>query len=161
MNELQAIARAFSIPFFKVLDAYNKIKTPPMTKIEKWAYAIRAHEGWYNTSRSYRNNSPGNVKYHESGYLAKYGNVRKDDAGFAIFPTYEQGWLYLINSLSQWCRVGGAGGRYYPNMTIRQWAYAYCEDDPTTAHDDREVYALVVAKDLGVSADTQIKNLIT
>lgn len=160
MNDLYQIAAAFKIPFQKVLDAFNRIKTPPMTKIEKWAYAIRAHEGWYNTSRSYRNNSPGNVKYHEGGYLPKYGNVRKDDAGFAIFPTYEQGWLYLINSLSQWCRIGGANGRYYPNMTIMQWAHAYCEDDPRTKEDDRVVYAHVVAKDLGVSVDTPIKSLI-
>lgn len=125
------------------------------SKLDLWAQAIKEHEGWFIGSRSYRNNNPGNFKFSSVGYLEKYGNVKKDSGGFAIFPTYDQGWMYLTESLRIWATKGNS--RYKPDMTITQFFKVYA---PYSDGNDPVRYASAVAKKIGVSTFTQIKDLV-
>lgn len=58
------------------------------------ADAIQVHEGWFEGSRSYRNNNPGNLRY-----AGQYEASGQDAQGFAIFPTYDAGRRALIAQL--------------------------------------------------------------
>lgn len=61
---------------------------------EALAKAIQYHEGWYEGSRSWRNNNPGNLRY--AGQMKAIG---MDNQGFAIFATYGDGFDALIAQL--------------------------------------------------------------
>lgn len=110
--------------------------------LESFCTAIRDYEGKPGDA-NYRNNNPGNVRYNPDGYLHIYGNVRRSPAGFAIFPSYQQGWVYLENMLR-----GMIHKR--PNLTIYEFMQRYApssENDPLT-------YALFIGKRLGVDSRT-------
>jgi hypothetical protein len=144
----------------KIMALQEKLFGKPVTAgITKWAEAIKQHEGWFIGSRSYRNNNPGNFKFSPVGYRSIYGTVGKDDKGFAIFPTYELGWTYLVNSLKNQC-LGKSEG-YFSGMTLQAWAKRYCEDDKNTPEDDQKVYADVISKAIGngVTPYTSIINI--
>lgn len=64
----------------------------PQSLLEAFCTEIKSHEG-----ANPLNNNPGNCKFYHGGYLAIYGNVTCNPHGFAVFPTYTQGWLYLEN----------------------------------------------------------------
>ncbi len=111
--------------------------------------AIRDFEGKPGDA-NYRNNNPGNCRYNPSGYLAIYGNVKRSPNGFAIFPTYELGWLYLRNMLAQQIRN-------HPNWTLLDLITNYAppsDDNPTRS------YATFVARRLGVDNVFLVKNLL-
>ena len=141
--------------------------------IEKWALAVRKQEGWYKGSRSYRNNNPGNFRFYSGGYRSIYGSVTEDRSGvedgqngFAIFPSYKQGWTYLCNSIKSY--VDGTSAKYNTeakkrfglasssDLTLYQLYEIYA---PKEDGNNPKRYAEVVADELGVSPTTQIKNL--
>ena len=121
---------------------------PP--KITKLAECIRDFEGKPG-DLNYRNNNAGNCRYNNSGYRSIYGNVRKDKRGFAIFPTWDQGWLYLQNMIFSWARSSKA------DYTILELINEYA---PTSDGNDPEAYANNIIKRMGISAHTKLKDLL-
>lgn len=119
-------------------------------KITKLAMLIRDYEGAPG-NRNYRNNNPGNCRYHFGGYLPKYGNVTQDKDGFAIFPTYTQGWIYLQNMLMYWAK--GAKKDYTILEMMKEYAPAADNNDPVA-------YANYITEHIGLSADVQLKDLL-
>ena len=113
--------------------------------------AIRKMEGWYEGSRSFRNNNAGNCKFSSVGYLPMYEPVKKDPQGFAIFKDYTTGWLYLKNLIL-------SKAKKHPEWSLGTFfrEYAPVEDDNNPAH-----YASVVAEKMGVSPYLwELKNLL-
>jgi hypothetical protein len=121
---------------------------PP--KILKLAEIIRDYEGKPG-DRNYRNNNPGNCRYNFGGYLSKYGKVRRDKDGFAIFPTYEQGWMYLCNMLKHWAQNTRA------EWTILALMESYA---PAADNNDPKRYAEYISQHLGVPASTKLRDLL-
>lgn len=119
-------------------------------KILRLAILIRDYEG-KEGDRNYRNNNPGNCRFHFGGYLSKYGNVKQDKDGFAIFPTYEQGWMYLQNMLLNWAKTTRA------DWTVLQLMESYA---PTADNNDPIAYAKYLTDHLGVDAETKLKDLL-
>jgi hypothetical protein len=126
----------------------KQVKTQP--KIEAWANAIKEFEGWFVGSRSYRNNSPGNFKY-----VGQYKAIGQDKDGFAIFPSYEAGWTHLCTILGN-CATGKSKV-YSPEMTLLEFFKKYA---PSEDHNSPLNYSSFVAKKLGVSINTKIKELL-
>lgn len=125
-----------------------EVLPPPTPTVEQFCRAIEAFEGGPNDA-SGRNKNPGNVRFNPTGYLPIYGNVRKSVAGFAIFPTYELGWLYLVNMVKGMIHA-------HPNQTIYQFMASYAppsDNNPTLA------YASFIAKKLGVDILYRVKDL--
>ena len=100
--------------------------------------------------RNYRNNNPGNFRFYNGGYLVKYGNVRKDKSGFAIFPTHALGWLYLQNHVLQ-------QAKQHPSWSIRNYVDHYAP--PTDDNPNKVAYAKAIATHCGVTVDTTLKQL--
>jgi hypothetical protein len=143
----------------KIIDLYNLlisiIKTqtimPTMpTKITRLAECIRDYEGQPG-DLNYRNNNPGNCRFNHGGYLPKYGKVVEDSRGFAIFPSYNQGWLYLQNMLLNWAKTSKA------NYTILQLMKEYA---PTADNNDPVAYSNNITSRMGLSANTKLKELL-
>ena len=105
--------------------------------IEKMANAIKSFEGWYEGSRSWRNNNPGNLKF-----AGQAGAVGQDETGHAVFATYEDGWAALIRQL----RLAFYGGSrvYGLQDTLYTFFSKYAEGNS-------KQYAEFVAGRLGVS----------
>ena len=118
--------------------------------LDKFCLAIRDNEGAPGDA-SYRNNNPGNCRYNPDGYLPKYGHVTESPAGFAVFPTYALGWLYLETMI--------AGKIHkHPNWSLLTFFESYA---PTTDGNNPFVYATFVAKRLGVDVNYQIGNILS
>lgn len=111
--------------------------------------AIRDYEGSPG-DLNYRNNNPGNCRYSSKGYDPKYGLVKKDKNNFAIFKDYQTGWLYLTNLVRSKINE-------HPQRTIREFFYEYA---PISDGNSPELYAIYVAKRLGVGVDFTINKLI-
>lgn len=117
---------------------------PTNNLLNTMALAIQKHEGWYPTSRSYRNRNPGNCRYSSKGYLTKYGKVGKDPQNFAIFETYEIGFMYLKNLILEKAKA-------HPMWDL----YAFFEEyAPNFDHNDSRHYAETVAKALTTYPET-------
>jgi hypothetical protein len=114
--------------------------------IQTMADAIQVFEGYYPGSIAYNNNNPGNLKFANQPYA-----VAEDEYGHAIFDSYEHGWNALINQLNAIFQ-NKYPGLYTIDMTIydmfAKWATGNSSE-----------YAEFVASKLGVSPDTQLKNL--
>ncbi len=123
--------------------------TKPSNLMNKWADAIQKHEGWYVGSRSYRNNNPGNIKF--IGQKRAIGS----DGTFCIFATYADGRQELIDLLVR--AATGKSSYYRPEMTLRQFYAVYA---PSSDNNNPDAYAVAVAKSMGISVDTQIKNIL-
>lgn len=135
----------------KLLQAQRSIDLYLMpSKIYKLATFIRDYEGKPG-DRNYRNNNPGNVKYNPTGYLAKYGKVTKDKDGFAVFETYDLGWLYLCNMLLSWAK--GAKGEWTILRVMKTYA-------PSSDNNDPVAYANYVSRELGIPSSTKLKELL-
>lgn len=127
---------------------------PSDARLLEWAEAIKAHEGWFlpgtngypQGSRSYRNRNPGNMRYSpfETG----------KDGGFSVFPNEQRGMEALVYQLR--LATSGRSKVYSPDMTLlgffSKWA-------PSADANDPEAYAEAVAKRLGVTPMTRIKDL--
>lgn len=97
------------------------------------------------SSRSYRNNNPGNLRVGVFSRLA--GSIKKDSSGFAIFPTAVQGTAALARLL--------AGGKYR-GLSILDAVKRYA---PAQDRNDPDKYARYVAQTVGVSVHTFIDKL--
>ena len=131
------------VPPVPVLEPQNALLTT-------FCLAIKEKEGYFKGSRSFRNCNPGNFKFSPIGYASKYGDVKKDKDNFAIFPTYELGWLYLTTWVKQRCKK-------YPNQTIFQFVSAYA---PSSDGNSPHEYADFIAKKLGVDSEYKIGGLV-
>lgn len=124
------------------------ILSPTAPTLEDFCLALRDFEGKPG-DLNYKNNNPGNCRFNESGYLPIYGNVKRDRNGFAIFPTYELGWLYLKNMVK-----GQIHKR--PNETLLQFMHRYA---PPADNNPTEAYVNFIAKRLSVDKGFQMRNL--
>lgn len=129
-----------------IKEVYPEILMPSL--LDKFCEAIKTHEGFFKGSRSERNNNAGNCKYSSVGYDKKYGIVRVDEQGFAIFQTYEIGFTYLKNLVISKCKK-------HPNWTF----YQFFEEYAPQSENDSKHYAETVAHACRVLPTTQIKNL--
>jgi hypothetical protein len=114
------------------------------------AEAIKTHEGWFQGSRSARNNNPGNLKY-----AGQPGTIAKDKGRFAIFDSYQSGWNALVNQLD--AAVTGRSEKFSPEHTLYDFFKTYA---PSTDKNYPKRYAEQVAKKLGVLPTTKIKTLV-
>lgn len=122
-----------------------------MDKLETFCKAIQEFEGFYKGSRSYRNNNPGNIKF-----AFQANTTGKDDKGFAIFKTYEDGFSALKNMVKRACE--GQSKIYKPDMTILQYFEKYA---PSNDGNHPKTYATHVCKKLNMPLTTKIKELLT
>jgi hypothetical protein len=121
--------------------------------IEQWARAIQKHEGWFNGSRSFRNNNPGNLRY--TTYTASLGkNKGKDNGNFIIYVDYETG----FSALKQFLKDAATDvlRAYRGTMTIYDFYSVYA---PSGDGNYPKGYAEAVAADLGVSPKVKISTL--
>ena len=134
---------------------------PP--KIIKLAQLINQYEGNRPNDRATRNNNPGNCRYSPTGYLAKYGVVKKDKDGFAIFSTPSIGWMYLENLLLNWAKGARKDwtilelmkGKINLNSGKLEGGYA-----PGSDNNNPSAYAGYLTRYLGVDANTRLKELL-
>lgn len=122
-----------------------------MPTIQQFALAIQKHEGWFLNSRSQKNNNPGNLKF--AGQRKATG---KDNGGFAIFNSYEDGFAALLNQIN--IGLSGKSKLYYPEMTLIEFFSRYA---PSSDNNNPTGYAEAVAIDMGITAGFQIKDLST
>lgn len=133
-------------------DAMNKEKETMehISKLDLWCEAIKDHEGWYEGSRSYVNNNPGNLRY--AGQMLA---IKADNKNFCVFPTYQDGYMALRNMLVNACT--GKSQIYNPEMSLIDFYNKYA---PSSDNNDPNAYAEAVAKAMGVDPSIQIKNLV-
>lgn len=123
---------------------------PKANKLEAFCLAIRQHEGWFPGSRSWRNNNPGNCRYSSQGYLKIYEPVTRDPQNFAMFKTYDTGWLYLQNLVKAKISAN-------PKQTIARFFQVYA---PAEDHNNPEAYALFVAHSIGLSPSDPMSKIV-
>jgi hypothetical protein len=120
-----------------------------MNRIEKFAEAIKQHEGYYIGSRSYRNNNPGNLKF-----VGQANAIKEANGSFCVFDTYEHGWQALINMITN--AVNGKSQIYSPTMTVLQFFEKYA---PSADSNDPKRYAEAVATYVGFSVNSELEEL--
>lgn len=138
-------------------------EAPSRATLENLCLGIKHHEGWIlpggkdwkgkvypRGSRSYQNNSPGNVRYFYGGYLAIYEPVGKDADDFARFKDYGTGWLYLTRMVRGMVKNN-------PNWTLLHFFEKYA---PKEDNNDPKRYAEVVGERLGVDISFKVGNLV-
>lgn len=113
--------------------------------IQKLAGLIQEQEGYYEGSRSYRNNNPGNLVF-----ANQLGNIGKDEKGFTIFPDYQTGYDALIRQLN--AAFYGGSIFYNIHMTLYEFFALWDRTNPVA-------YAENIAAEFGVSADTKLEDL--
>ena len=123
-----------------------------MNRIEDWALAIKKHEGYFPGSASYRNNNPGNFRC-SSLVMGEFG-ATKCVNNLAVFSTYEKGWAALKQFLVYACT--NKLKSYKADMTLLEFYQKYA---PSSDNNNPMNYASAVAKDLGVTINTQIGDL--
>lgn len=122
-------------------------QTPTPRLLEQFCEAIKKHEGWYPGSRSYRQQNPGNLRW------SKY--MIGQDGGFAMFPDYATGWKALVFQVE--IAAQGKSKVYRPDMTFYDFFAVYA---PASDNNAPRQYAEQVAKHVGVSPFTKIKQLL-
>ena len=169
LNKL--LAQSSTVPSVKESDAIIETPNEPTmpTFLDNFCIAMKKHEGWHEPgepgyprgSRSYRNNNPGNTRFSRAGYLPKYGTVKEDrsgvdehQAGFAIFPTYALGYLYMQNLILQKIKK-------HPEWSF----YQFFGDEkegwaPASDGNNSKLYAEIVANRCGVPATTKLGTLL-
>lgn len=124
------------------------IQPMPKSKLEVFCKAITNFEGGPGDP-NHINNNPGDFRCSPVGYLSKYGNVKCSKNGFAIFPTFELGWEYLLASVHYRAAA-------HPNWTILDFFNNYA---PSSDNNPTLAYAKNVANACGVTIDTTLKEL--
>ena len=83
------------------------------------------------------------------------GATGLDNNGFAIFPNYEAG----MNALKQFLRdcVNGKLGQYNGTMSLEKFQEVYA---PSSDKNDPYIYSETIAKEIGVTVDNSIIELI-
>ena len=135
----------------------NEPVIPKEALLNGMCLAIKEMEGYFppspkypEGSKSWRNKNPGNTKFSTKGYLAKYEPVRKDSTGFAIFPSYEIGWLYLKNLVLQ-------KAKEHPNWDLLDFCSNWA---PASDNNNPVAYAEFVAKKMNVPTTWKIRTLL-
>jgi hypothetical protein len=123
---------------------------PTKATIENFCKAIERHEGYFQGSRSFRNNNSGNLRYCEQRLA-----IGKDKQNFAIFATYQDGFNTLKEMITR--AKNGLSKVYSPENTLTDFFSLYA---PAFDSNDPNNYAKVVAKEIGVDTSFKIKNLI-
>lgn len=129
-------------------------------RLVSFCEAIRDYEGRPG-DLNYQLNNPGDCRCSPVGYLPKYGLVRCIDTNtnpaylfhkgkFAMFPTYELGWEYLLNMV----HVMAAN---HSSWSIVDFFAHY---SPTSDGNAPNKYAEWVADRLGVSTATTLSQLL-
>jgi hypothetical protein len=127
---------------------------PRGTLLDKWADAIKKHEGWGIGKCSYRCNNPGNIRY--VGQKSAIGICECGTSGkFCLFPDYKTGKGALKTLLYN--AATGKSNLYYPKMTLLQFFETYA---PSSDNNNPLSYAKSVAKSIGVPITTQISELV-
>jgi len=114
------------------------------------ANAIQVFEGWKAgppPSKSYRNNNPGNLRY--SSWEAAYNCTGQDSTGFAIFPTYQDGFNALVHLLQ-------TRATQNPGWTIFDLFNSYA---PSSDNNNPTQYASFVAGHVGIDPNTTLGSL--
>jgi len=132
----------------KTLNVLNAGTTT--SKIDLWCLATQEHEGWFKSSRSFRNNNPGNIKF-----VGQKSAKGQDSGGFCIFPTYEIGYKELKDMFIRAC--SGNSRSYRSDMTLLEFYEVYA---PASDNNVPTTYARYVAKRIGVDITTKIKTLL-
>lgn len=118
------------------------------SKLEAFCTAIRDFEGKPG-DLNYKNNNPGNCRCSQVGYDAMYGKVKCIN-NFAVFLTYELGWLYLNNLVKGRVRNHKDWDFY---KFFRVWA-------PTSDNNQPDHYAEVIAKRMDVPPTTKLSSIL-
>lgn len=92
-------------------------------------------------TRSWRNNNPGNLRYHATG------SIGHDNDGFAVFETYDAGKAALIAHIDDTASL---------KRTVLQFFIRYA---PKSDGNDPELYARAIAQKIGASANQLIGDL--
>ena len=124
-------------------------ETPSKATLENLCLALRDFEGKPG-DQNYRLNNPGNCRYNPTGYLKKYGTVGRSKNGFAIFETYDLGWLYLREMIKNQIKKN-------PTWTLRDFIYNYA---PPEDENPTENYGRFLGKRLGVDMSFPMKDLV-
>ncbi len=130
----------------------NQQRMNEPNRIEKFALAIREHEGWYQGSRSWRNLNPGNLKFNN-----QYKSIGQDKDGFARFRVYEDGFNALCHQLTIACN--GESKVYNPEMTLLDFFNVYAPSGD--GQNNPIAYATAVSKKIGITVDTKLKDILT
>lgn len=123
---------------------------PKPSMLETFCHAIEAFEGGPGDP-NHKNCNPGDFRCSPVGYLPKYGDVKCSPGGFAVFPTYQLGWEYLIESVHHRAVA-------HPRWTIYDFFNNYA---PPTDNNPTRKYAETVAKACGVIPLTTLKDLFS
>lgn len=124
-------------------------KIDTTSKIDLFCLGIQKHEGWYPGSRSYRNLSPGNIKY-----IGQKRAIGKDSAGFCIFSSYEDGFAELKDIVLR-CK-NGESSVYKQSFNFYDFFNIYA---PSSDNNNPKIYAEFVASFVGVPPKTKIMDL--
>jgi hypothetical protein len=129
---------------------------PANNLLNALALAHQKHEGGKPHHLNMRLNNPGACRFSSVGYLPKYGNVKEHltgnekpgQRGFAHFPTYELGFLYLKNLILE-------KARKHPDWNLLR----YIGDEregwaPASDNNMVAPYAKALAAAIGVSEKT-------
>lgn len=116
-----------------------------MSRLERLTYAIQVQEGFYKSSRSWRNNNPGNLR-------ASPFKKSMDD-GFVVFSFYVVGWFALWWDLKMKCK-GKTRTNLNGNSTLLELFNVYA---PKSNGNNPSAYAEGVATRLGIPTSTQLK----
>lgn len=123
---------------------------PTKVLLDNFCLAIRDYEGKPG-DKNWRNNNPGNCRFSKVGYASKYGEVKKDKDGFAIFKDYDTGFLYLMNLVRVQIKL-------HPEWTIYDYISKY--HAPALDNNNPLEYTRYIARRLNVSIAYPIKNLV-
>lgn len=121
---------------------------PKIDMLETFCTAIMNFEGGVGDP-NHINNNPGDFRCSPIGYLPKYGNVLCSAKNFAVFPTFELGWEYLLASVHYRAVA-------HPDWTILDFFNNYA---PSTDNNPTIAYANNVAKHCGVPISTTMRQL--
>lgn len=113
-------------------------------RLYRLAFAMRRHEGWFDGSRSWRNNNPGNLR--KSKF--EVSNVR----GFSTFSNEHHGFFAAIYDLHCKCSGRTATG-LGPKKTISDLIAVYA---PPGDNNDVSSYVQSVIGELEIKADTKL-----
>lgn len=124
-----------------------------MTRHEAWAKAIQKHEGYFPGSRSFRNNNPGNFRCAQ-WLMNEFKALRCED-NFIVFGSFEDGWKALLGFLRY--AATDKLRSYRSTMTLYEFFSVYA---PSADKNNPKAYAEDVARQIGISPFTKIKELL-
>lgn len=128
-----------------------------MTRLEKLATAIKKHEGYFEGSKAFVNNNPGNLRFdaYRQSLGADYENL-----AFAHFPTYEIGWKALLTLLRDSIEGKRKGLPYSKEQTMPEFFGVYSFigwlDKASGKRMPNMTYSDAVAKDLDININTRM-----